>query len=110
MVHKDLHNEVVPSVDKEVEVREFKEVANLLRNSSWVREMIFVEDPVFDSLCKFRGTLPLQALHVLMVLGVFIASSLLLFLTGLECFTLELGFHVVGNSFTNLSTRLEDVC
>ena len=84
MVHKDLHNEVVPSVDKEIEVREFKEVANLLRNSSWVREIVIVEDPVFDLSCKFRGTLPLQALDVLMVLGVLVASAFLLLLAGLE--------------------------
>ena len=84
MVHDDLHNEVSPSVNEEIEVREFKEVANLLRNSSWVRKVVTVEDPVFDSSFKFRGALPFQALDVLMVLGVLVASAFLLLLAGLE--------------------------
>ena len=49
MIHDNLHNEVSPSVDEEVEVREFKEVADLFRNSAWVREVVVVVDPVLDS-------------------------------------------------------------
>ena len=82
VVDKDLHDEVVSAVDKEVEVREFEEVANLFLHSSRICDVVRVAHPTLDPFRKLWGALPLQTLLVLIVLGVFIASSFLLFLAG----------------------------
>ena len=104
VVDKDLHDEVVSAVDKEVEVGEFEEVANLFLHSSRACDVVRVVHPMQNSFRKLRGALPFQTLLVLVVLGVLIASSLLLLLAGLPRFSLELGLDIVGNRLTNLST------